>query len=208
MSELQFRRLWQIFNGLLKDNRDRLNQLDAAIGDADHGTNMCRGLEKAVSDLDRVPLGNLRTDAKTVAMAMLSTVGGASGALWGSGLLKFQLELPEADAVTMRSFVAAVRAFLDAVTTRGGASRGDKTMVDVLEPAIEVLSDADDDYKLEHIKVLAAQAADWAVETGPMVAKKGRASYLGERSIGHIDPGAVSMSLWFQSLYEALSEAE
>ncbi len=207
MDEAEFCRLWHLFQEVIDGNKEYLNSLDAAIGDADHGTNMARGMAKAVAACDQ-PEGGLRVTAKAIAMAMLSTVGGASGALWGSGLLKFAAALPEAVSCSDREFAGAVDAFVSSIRDRGKANLGDKTMVDVFLPARDrLIAGVEAGEALPAIaEVLAEATAAWALETKDLIALKGRAAYLGERSRGHVDPGAFSSSLWFLSLSRALAE--
>lgn len=202
MDNDRFCSLWRVFGGAVEEELDYLNDLDAAIGDADHGTNMSRGLRKVAVALDGSVDGSLRDTCKTVAMTLLSTVGGASGALWGSGLLKTSAALPEDFSCEDRFFVQAIRVFVDSIQSRGKAVMGDKTMLDVFIPAIELLEEgldrSDDMDRL--VPQVALSAQGWALGTSELLAKRGRASYLGERSIGHIDPGAYSSALWWQSL--------
>jgi dihydroxyacetone kinase-like protein len=140
-------------------------------------------------------------------MTLLSTVGGASGALWGASLLKMAQWLPDRDRADDAEMVRAIEAFVDAVKQRGGAQRGDKTMVDVWEPAVAYLTErlAAGVPFAQAVQEVAKQAAGWADATQPLVAKKGRAAYLGPRSQGHIDPGSYSTALWWQALAEAVT---
>ncbi|MGC9155500.1 MAG: dihydroxyacetone kinase subunit DhaL [Ferrimicrobium sp.] len=197
-----FRQLWQRFGELIHANRALLNELDAAIGDADHGSNMDRGLTKAVEVLNAAPEGSLRADAKAIGMTLMSTVGGASGALWGSGMLKFAAALPDAPEVNWADFVGALGAFVEALQQRGKAVVGDKTMMDVFLPALAELqtTGSDGEPVSSLVVALAQQARAWSDATLDLVAKRGRAAYLGERSVGHIDPGSVSAALWFEAL--------
>ena len=176
------------------DHESELNELDRAIGDADHGSNMSRGLAAALTipmDEDMSP-----TDAlKRVGLALVSTVGGASGPLFGTFFLRVgqSWQTPS----TTQSIAAAVRSGLDGVMARGKASEGDKTMVDALAPAVASLEDsARRNVPLSEALQLGARAAEEGAQaTIGMLAQRGRASHLGERSIGHLDPGAVSCSL-------------
>ncbi|MDO5736578.1 MAG: dihydroxyacetone kinase subunit DhaL [Propionibacteriaceae bacterium] len=179
---------------VMADHSAELNELDRAIGDGDHGSNMSRGLESALTipiDAELLPKDAL----KQVGMALVSTVGGASGPLFGTFFLRVgqYWESPP----TTDSIARAVRAGVDAVMSRGKAVEGDKTMVDALAPAAASLEDsALRQLPLVEALALGAQAAaDGAQSTLDMVARRGRASYLGERSAGHLDPGAISSSL-------------
>ncbi|WP_298211573.1 dihydroxyacetone kinase subunit DhaL [Ferrimicrobium sp.] len=208
MKQVTFRDLWQRFAELVHENKSVLNDLDAAIGDADHGSNMDRGLEKAVEALNASPEGSLRADAKLIGMTLMSTVGGASGALWGSGMLKFAAALPDAPEVTWADFVNALGAFVEALSKRGQAVAGDKTMMDVFLPAmVEIQAQLSDEESLPASMVrLADQAKAWSDGTRDLVAKRGRAAYLGERSAGHIDPGSLSSAFWFEALAGAVGQ--
>jgi dihydroxyacetone kinase-like protein len=174
-----------------------LNALDAAIGDGDHGANLTRGFAKVVTKLDEAMPETPAALFKLTGMTLIGTVGGASGPLYGT----FFLEAAKAagDAVTLddAALVACLRAGLAGVRSRGKAEPGDKTMVDALTPAIAVLDDGGSFAK-------AAEAARAGTEaTRPIVARKGRASYLGERAIGHVDPGATSSAMLLACLVEA-----
>ncbi len=206
MDQVAFRQLWRRFAELVHANKTALNELDAAIGDADHGSNMDRGLGKVVEALDAGPEGSLRADAKLVGMTLMSTVGGASGALWGSGMLKFSIALPDATVVEWSGFIDALDTFVEALSKRGQAVVGDKTMMDVLLPAMtELRASAEAQESGEEIVVaLAEHAKGWSDATRELMARRGRAAYLGERSIGHVDPGSVSTALWFQALADTV----
>jgi len=191
----------------VKDQRDYLTQLDAAIGDGDHGVNMDRGFDavaKALAAQDgAVPPGKLLTLA---GKTLVSTVGGASGPLWGTAFRRAGRALGDADEFGGAELLAALRAALDGVVELGAAQPGDKTMVDALGPAIDALAAALDAGKpLDAALAAATQAAEeGARATVPLQARKGRASYLGERSIGHQDPGATSAALIMAALQLAV----
>ncbi|MGI8612992.1 MAG: dihydroxyacetone kinase subunit DhaL [Nocardioidaceae bacterium] len=185
--------------------RDHLTELDSAIGDADHGANMARGMSAVVAALDgsQPDIGAL---LKKVGMTLVSTVGGASGPLYGTFFLRVGTAAGGDEELDATALAAAVRAGLDGVVARGKAERGDKTMVDALGPAVDALDEA-----LAAGSPLPA-ALDAAVDaarsgrdaTEPLVARKGRASYLGQRSAGHVDPGATSVTLLVESLASAV----
>lgn len=193
------------FAALVAENRDHLTDLDAAIGDADHGSNMDRGLQAAVAALDEaLPVTPAALFAK-VGMTLVSTVGGASGPLWGTYFLRVGSSLGDSEIVSAVEFSAALRAGLEGVVARGKAEAGDKTMYDALAPATDVLESA---VRQEQGLGAALAEALAAAEAGrdsttPMLARKGRASYLGERSIGHQDPGATTAALLFQAATES-----
>jgi dihydroxyacetone kinase-like protein len=193
----------------IKDQRDYLTQLDAAIGDADHGTNMDRGFTSLLEKLDGLgdplPPGRLLT---TAGSTLISTVGGASGPLWGTALRRAGRALGNAEEFDGHALAGALEAALAGIEELGAAREGDKTMVDSLAPAVRALR-VSVDGGAEVAEALAAARA--AAEEGmratvPLQASKGRASYLGERSIGHQDPGATSTALIIGALEQAVAE--
>ena len=193
------------FADRLHERREELTQLDSAVGDADHGTNMDRGFSAARAKLAELGEADLGTMAKTVGMTLISTVGGASGPLYGTFFLRLSTSLGERDAASTGELGAALRAALDGVQQRGKAIADDKTMVDALLPAVEAFDAAAGD-GLGPALVAAAQAAGAGRERiTPLVARKGRASYLGERAMGHPDPGATSTTILFESLRDAVA---
>ena len=182
----------------IADNKALLNNLDREIGDGDHGENMDRGLTAVVTALaalpdDATPAAALRS----VAMTLISTVGGASGPLYGTAFLKAAEPLGDAAELDGTVVVAMLTAARDGIVSRGKAEPGDKTMVDAWTPAVEAgRTAAEDGASTGAILDAAAGAAEaGAVATEPLVARKGRASYLGERSAGHRDPGAESTAI-------------
>jgi dihydroxyacetone kinase-like protein len=191
------------FGGEMGEHRDELVRLDAAIGDGDHGTNMDRGMRKALEKLDGAEQPDPGAVLKTVAMALVSTVGGAAGPLYGTLFLQMGSALGNDTDVDLSGLAAAWRKGLEGVQMRGKAEPGDKTMVDALIPAVEALEGASD---LGDGLRAAEQAAEEGMKaTIPLVARKGRASYLGERSKDHQDPGATSTYYLFKSAAEALA---
>jgi dihydroxyacetone kinase-like protein len=177
---------------------EELVALDRAIGDGDHGLNMKRGLEAVLADLDRLsalPLGQALLDA---AMVLVRTIGGASGPLYGTLFMTLGRQLP-AEA-SREDVVQAFSAAVDAVKRRGKSDAGQKTMLDVLVPVLETLRKTDSDANLA--ARLRATAREAAQGTIPMQATRGRASFLGERSIGHMDPGARSSELMIEAVAE------
>ena len=189
--------------GAVRAQRDYLTQLDSAIGDGDHGTNMDRGfaaVEKALAGQNGdLPPGRLLIVA---GKTLVSTVGGASGPLWGSALRAAGRSLGDAQTFEGDGLAAALDAAIAAVVDLGAAAPGDKTMVDALMPAAETLHRSLDADVPLHMAVAAASEAaeEGARATVPLLARKGRASYLGERSIGHQDPGATSAALILRAL--------
>jgi dihydroxyacetone kinase-like protein len=192
----------------VRDQRDYLTQLDSAIGDGDHGTNMNRGfeaVEKALAGQNgSVPPGRLLILA---GKTLVSTVGGASGPLWGSALRAAGRSLGDAESFEAPELAGALDAAIAAVIDLGAATPGDKTMIDALMPASEALRNSLDSGVPLQVAVAAAceAAEEGARATVPMLARKGRASYLGERSIGHQDPGATSATLILRALERAVS---
>ncbi|MHB1614830.1 MAG: dihydroxyacetone kinase subunit DhaL [Actinomycetes bacterium] len=188
------------FARLVVENRELLTELDSAIGDADHGTNMDRGLTAVVAVLDQPDDPGTATPAavlKRVGMTLVSTVGGASGPLYGTLFLRMAASAGDAVELDVAGFATALRAGLQGVVDRGKAGPGDKTMYDALAPACDALDQAvAEGASLTAGLTAASTAADAGRgATTPMLARKGRASYLGERSVGHQDPGATSVAL-------------
>lgn len=206
-------RQWLLrYADLIDENEPYLTQLDAAIGDADHGANMVRGVAKVRSRLLEADAASLDAPAllRSVGMALISNVGGAAGPLFGSFFLRASKELELGDAtgsLTPAQVAAAFAAGVDGIRQRGKAEPGDKTMLDALLPASETMHAAvEQGASLEATLARARYAAQiGAKETIPMEATKGRASYLGARSIGHQDPGATSAALLVSALYEAMA---
>ena len=193
------------FATLVAENRDHLTELDAAIGDADHGSNMDRGMKAAVAALDQNPPATAGALFTKVGMTLVSTVGGASGPLFGTFFLRMGTSLGDVGTASPLDSAVALRAGLGGVVARGKAEPGDKTMYDALAPAVDALDAA----LTEHLPLAAALkvARDAATAgrdaTTPMLARKGRASYLGERSVGHQDPGATTVSLLLEAATES-----
>jgi dihydroxyacetone kinase-like protein len=194
----------------VRDQRDYLTQLDSAIGDGDHGTNMNRGfeaVEKALAGQNgSVPPGRLLIVA---GKTLVSTVGGASGPLWGSALRAAGRSLGDAESFEAAELAVALDAAIAAVIDLGAATPGDKTMIDALVPAAQALHESLDAGRPLQTAITAASEAaeEGAHATVPMLARKGRASYLGERSIGHQDPGATSAALILRALERAVAKA-
>jgi dihydroxyacetone kinase-like protein len=190
----------------IAEQKDYLTQLDAAIGDADHGANMNRGLQAVLAknaDLQNADIGAL---LKGVAMTLISTVGGASGALYGTFFLQASTIAGNRTEPSPSEFGSVLEKGLAGIVLRGKATIGDKTMVDALQPAIKAYKHSiESGETLDQALSKAASAAEEGLKsTVPLVARKGRASYLGERSAGHPDPGATSTVLLFRSAAETL----
>jgi dihydroxyacetone kinase-like protein len=195
------------FAGLVADERDHLTELDAAIGDADHGSNLDRGMKAAVAALDELGPSGTGPLLTKVGMTLVSTVGGASGPLYGTLFLRMGTTLGDLPEVTPPQVGAGFRAGLDGVVARGKAQAEDKTMYDALAPAVDALETClADGLRLGEALRRAREAADEGRDkTVPMLARKGRASYLGERSVGHQDPGATSAALLVTAAAETLA---
>lgn len=178
----------------IKEHRDELTQLDSPIGDADHGINLDRGFTAVLAKLPTVADKDIGTILKTTGMTLVSTVGGASGPLYGTAFLRAGMALADRYELNEGEIVAALDAALEGIISRGKANRGDKTMVDAIAPGIDALKEAmanGADFVTAVRQAVAATEAGMKA-TIPLVALKGRASYLGDRSIGHQDPGATS----------------
>jgi phosphoenolpyruvate---glycerone phosphotransferase subunit DhaL len=195
------------FRDLVIKNQTELTELDSAIGDADHGINMARGMAAVIHKLDGHQSSHLNDLFKTVAMTLVTSVGGASGPLYGTFFLRFAGAAGPATELDAEALDMALRAGLTGVVERGKAEPGDKTMVDALLPALDAMEAMIKRGGDLGAAVTAARdgAAAGRDATVPLVARKGRASYLGERSAGHMDPGAASMSLLFDALAEELA---
>jgi dihydroxyacetone kinase-like protein len=195
------------FAELVAEHRDELTALDAAIGDADHGTNMDRGMSAVVDALADAPPTGPGALLKQAGMTLVRTVGGASGPLYGTFFLRMATALgDDTGAVPPEAFAKALRAGLDGVVARGKAEAGDKTMFDALAPAVDVLEGglAQGGNLPAALRGASAAADAGRDATVPLHARKGRASYLGERSVGHQDPGATSAALLIAAAAEVL----
>jgi len=192
---------------VLEQNKDYLTELDAAIGDADHGINMNRGFQKVVSQLSSVTDQDIGSILKTVSMTLISSVGGASGPLYGTFFLRASTAVAGKSELSDEDLVALLQAGVDGVVQRGKANLGDKTMLDALSPASATFKQAvaKGASTQSALQQAVAAAEQGMKETIPLVAKKGRASYLGDRSANHQDPGATSTYLILKTLLETLS---
>lgn len=194
------------FRDAVHAHKDELTRLDSEIGDADHGSNMARGLDAVVAKLDPAPASP--SDLfKTVGMTLVSSVGGASGPLYGTLFLRMGPALGSETEVDAATLGAALRAGVEGVVARGKAELGDKTMIDALSPALDAWDGAAAEGPAEAARAAADAAARGRDATEPLVARKGRASYLGERSAGHLDPGATSATLLLEALRDTLAGA-
>ena len=187
----------------IAEQRTELTRLDREIGDGDHGENMHRGFQAVLAKLDADPGLGPGAVLKLVAMTLMSTVGGASGPLYGTAFLRAATAVGDAGHLDTGGIEAALAAARDGVQARGKAEPGDKTIIDALGPAVGA---AQGDSVAEVLAAAAAAAQDGATATIPLVARKGRASYLGERSAGHADPGATSTAVILRAFAEAAKE--
>jgi len=193
--------------GVVEENAGALTRLDAAIGDGDHGTNMSRGFRAVLQRLDGLTDKDFSSVFRAVSMALIGKVGGAAGPLYGSFYLGMGKQLGSAEEATDAELAAALRAGYDAVVARGKAQVGDKTMLDAWDPALRALDEA----IAEGVELgpaldrATAAAGEGMKATIPMIARKGRASYLGERSRDHQDPGATSSHLILQALADVVN---
>ena len=199
----------QTYASTIAENKDYLTELDSAIGDADHGTNMNRGMSAAIEKLDG-SVEDIGGVLKTVGMTLVSKVGGAGGPLYGTLFMQMGAATAGKSDLSVEDWASAVETGLKGVQARGKAEPGDKTMVDALTPAAEALAKAAaDGATLSEALTSAAKAAEDGMKaTIPLVARKGRASYLGERSAGHQDPGATSSFLLMKTAAETLTHSQ
>ncbi|MET7729907.1 dihydroxyacetone kinase subunit DhaL [Streptomyces sp. NPDC005402] len=199
MLDADFFRRWMTATAASVDREaERLTALDSPIGDADHGSNLQRGFTAVAATLEKESPDTPGAVLTLAGRQLISTVGGASGPLYGTLLRRTGKALGDAAEVSEEQFAEALRAGVEAVMTLGGAAPGDKTMIDTLVPAVDALGTG--------FAAARAAAEQGALATTPLQARKGRASYLGERSIGHQDPGATSAALLIAALGEAAGE--
>jgi dihydroxyacetone kinase-like protein len=186
-------------DAVYSEQKDFLSKLDSDIGDGDHGVNMARGFNAVVSALDSSSPDHIGAVFKTVSTSLIKTVGGASGPLYGTFFLRCSLALTGKQEIDLDTWTAALEKGVQGIEQLGKAQKGDKTMLDAWFPALEALKSASGGGIKEALKAAADAAEEGAKATIPLQAKKGRASYLGERSIGHEDPGAASTTLLLQT---------
>ncbi|MDN4480953.1 dihydroxyacetone kinase subunit DhaL [Demequina muriae] len=195
------------FDAAVHEHKAHLTELDSAIGDADHGSNMARGVTAVNQAVAGAAPDTLDEMFKLVGMTLVSSVGGASGPLYGTFFLRFGVDAGATESLDGAGLAAALQAGLGGVAARGKAEQGDKTMIDAMAPALESFAAAIEagDSLRDAARAAAEAAAKGRDATEPWEARKGRASYLGERSAGHIDPGAASTTLLFEALAAAQS---
>jgi dihydroxyacetone kinase-like protein len=209
--DADFFRAWLSEAGaVIEAQRDHLTQLDAAIGDADHGTNLARGFSAIAAELDKVATPTPGSVLTKAGATLISKVGGASGPLYGMALRQAGKALGDAADADLAGLASSLEAALAGVQKLGAAREGEKTMIDALAPAVSALQKAVSEGAgtVAALSAAAAAAADGAQATISMQALKGRASYLGPRSVGHEDPGAASTALLLGALRDvAMREA-
>jgi len=195
------------FRDAVTEKREWLTELDSAIGDADHGANMARGMTAVVEKLDAGAPATVDELLRSVGMTLVSSVGGASGPLYGTLFLRMGMTAGAVTELDAAGLAAALRAGLDGIVARGKAEAGDKTLFDAMSPAVDALDAgvARGAGLADAAAAAATAAAAGRDATLPLVARKGRASYLGERSAGHLDPGAASVTLLFDALAAAIA---
>jgi dihydroxyacetone kinase-like protein len=195
---------------VLKENKEYLTELDSAIGDADHGINMDRGFQSILKKVPAVKDKDPGTILKTAGMALVTSVGGAGGPLYGTAFMQAGMAVAGKDELTAEDILAALEAALKGVMTRGRSQPGEKTMIEAIDPAVRAMQEAlgNGAGTLEALEQATAAAEQGMKDTIPMLATKGRASYLGERSIGHQDPGATSSYLLIRTMAEMARKEE
>ncbi|MEH2072261.1 MAG: dihydroxyacetone kinase subunit DhaL [Nostoc sp.] len=209
VTQAQILQWLQAFALEIEQNKTYLTELDAAIGDADHGINMDRGFKKVSVQLPSVADKDIGSILKTVSMTLISSIGGASGPLYGTWFLRASTAVALKHELTEQNMLELLQAGLDGILQRGKAQLGDKTMVDVLSPGVAAFRQAlgENQNTVEAMQQAVAAAERGLQETILMQAKKGRASYLGERSVGHQDPGGTSAYLMLKSLLTVLESS-
>jgi dihydroxyacetone kinase-like protein len=203
----EFAAALETFADRIREAREELTALDSAIGDADHGINMDRGMTAVREHLPTLRDGQAGALFKQVGRTLISTVGGASGPLYGTFFLRLGTALGEAEDVSPADVARGLRAGLDGIIGLGKANLDDKTMVDAMTPAVEALEAGAEADFASALAAAAEAAAAGRDRITPLVARKGRASYLGERSAGHQDPGATSATILFEALRDQLGRA-
>jgi dihydroxyacetone kinase-like protein len=194
------------FNSLIEEKKEYLTDLDAAIGDADHGINMNRGMKRVSEKLGAKEYATFGALCRDVAMTIMSVVGGSAGPLYGTFFMKLGQKLSEADKVSADELAGAMQEGLGGVMSLGKSAVGDKTMVDTLAPAIKAFKDNTGGSEKDAWDACVDAAEQGMKDTIPMLARRGRSSYQGERAIGHQDPGATSAYYLISCLRDAFTE--
>ncbi|MGD8190209.1 dihydroxyacetone kinase subunit DhaL [Brevibacillus ginsengisoli] len=192
-------------NDLIQENKEYLTQLDQAIGDGDHGVNMSRGFAEVLKKMSATSYQDIGAVFQDVGMTLLSKVGGASGPLFGTAFIKAAGSLKGKQEMTIEDFSQALQEAVGGIKLRGKAQIGEKTMLDVWEPVVSYIAEQGNETLWDHVKELSHEQME---KTKSLEAKKGRASFLGSRSIGHLDPGSVSSYYLFATLCMTLEKGE
>lgn len=191
----------------IDEEKEFLTELDNVIGDGDHGINMARGFKAVDTKIDTMKTENIGEILKAAGMTLVSTVGGASGPLYGTAFMKAGMAMNQKTQMSLDDFLACLNAAVEGIKMRGKSVQGEKTMLDAMIPALEAMNKAKDQCQTTaEVLKCGAEAARKGVEyTKTIIATKGRASYLGERSIGHQDPGATSFTDMLEAIYEYIT---
>lgn len=206
MIELEHVRTWiSNFSAEIASRVEELNGLDAALADGDYGTSMKRGLTAAATTAETLETNSIGELLKSVGMALVSAMGGTSGPLVGTFFLRMGTSLGDVEQTDVANWAAAMRAGAEGIMALGGAEPGDKTMLDSLFPAIEKLESSGDEPTATAVAAASATALEAAHATRELAARRGRASYVGGGGVGHVDPGAIGMSIMFAALDAALA---
>lgn len=192
----------------MEENKKHLTKLDSEIGDGDHGNNMHRGFQAVLERLEGTDAGTPAEVLKAVSSALISKVGGAAGPLYGTAFLRASTSLGDKEDVSPEDAAGAIEAALGGIKQRGKAEIEDKTIVDALQPAVEAAKEATGGSVAEVFRAASEAAKEGAEATADLVARKGRASYLGERAVGHEDPGATSTYLLLDAAAQTLEDSE
>ena len=204
MIQLEQARVWIInFAKEMGERVEELNGLDAALADGDYGTSMSRGLEAAAATAGSFDQDSLGEMLKSIGMAMVSAMGGSSGPLVGTFFLRMGTSIGDVGEIDVAGWAAGMRAGADGIMSLGGATVGDKTMLDSLVPAVEKLEESTDLPTGEALAAAAVAAKEAAEATADLAARRGRASYVGGGGVGHVDPGAVGVAIMFANLQAA-----
>ncbi|PAB60832.1 dihydroxyacetone kinase subunit L [Anaeromicrobium sediminis] len=208
MNKEMFLKALELLSDRIIDSKELLNDLDTQIGDSDHGSNMTRGFTEAKKKIDMVKDKDFSTILKTIAMTLISTVGGASGPLYGTAFLKASMSVKDREVLVGEDFIKIHENVISGIKQRGHAERGHKTMLDAIIPAYEAFKESIE--AGEDLKIASQKATDAAKEgmeyTKGIKAIKGRASFLGDRSIGHVDPGATSSFIIINAINDVIKE--
>jgi dihydroxyacetone kinase-like protein len=202
MNQQDIRNWLLITNERIQDQKDYLSELDRAIGDGDHGVNIARGFQEVINKIENQDFPDIGSLLQQVAMTLIGKVGGASGPLFGTAFLKAAAALKGKDQFTNKDLANALNEALNGIKQRGKAEKGEKTMVDVWEPVITKWL-GDPELGMDELKDFTQKCME---ETKEMEARKGRAAYLGKRSVGTFDPGAVSSAILLDSLFTVLKD--